>query len=33
LLDVVEVTRSAGDGAPLPLDDVARLYYTLSARR
>ncbi|GAA1319139.1 NAD-glutamate dehydrogenase [Pseudonocardia xinjiangensis] len=33
LLDVVEVTQSAGDGAPLPLDDVARLYYTLSARR
>ena len=34
LLDVVEVAQSAGaEGAPLPIDDVARLYYTLSARQ
>jgi glutamate dehydrogenase len=34
LLDVVEVAQSAGaEGARLPVDDVARLYYTLSARQ
>jgi glutamate dehydrogenase len=34
LLDVVEVAQSAqAEGARLPIDDVARLYYTLSARQ
>ena len=34
LLDVVEVAQSMGaEGARLPVDEVARLYYTLSARQ
>jgi glutamate dehydrogenase len=34
LLDIVEVAQSTGaEGAHLPMDEVARLYYTLSARQ